>query len=131
MRISDWSSDVFSSDLLLFHRRVNVLGRYIRRRAGIGGRDFHHRWEDVGVKCDGEGAGSDQSSDDDKSGQDAGKERPVDEASHHRVDSDARAGLTGVPGCNLSMPATIILRSEEHKSELQSLMRISYAVFCL
>src|SRR3546814_7357212 len=24
-----------------------------------------------------------------------------------------------------------ILRSEEHKSELQSLMRISYAVFCL
>src|SRR3546814_20572046 len=34
---------------------------------------------------------------------------PVDEASYHRVDSDARAGLTGVPGCNLSMPATIIL----------------------
>src|SRR3546814_9186019 len=33
------------------------------------------------------------------------------------------------------VPATIgiifILRSEEHTSELQSLMRISYAVFCL
>src|SRR3546814_8835863 len=28
-------------------------------------------------------------------------------------------------------PATGILRSEEHTSELQSLMRISYAVFCL
>src|SRR3546814_1486031 len=27
--------------------------------------------------------------------------------------------------------ATIYLRSEEHTSELQSLMRISYAVFCL
>src|SRR3546814_2573140 len=27
--------------------------------------------------------------------------------------------------------ATIKLRSEEHTSELQSLMRISYAVFCL
>src|SRR3546814_7335309 len=27
--------------------------------------------------------------------------------------------------------ATIRTRSEEHKSELQSLMRISYAVFCL
>src|SRR3546814_3052632 len=26
---------------------------------------------------------------------------------------------------------TLILRSEEHTSELQSLMRISYAVFCL
>src|SRR3546814_1951669 len=27
--------------------------------------------------------------------------------------------------------ARIVLRSEEHTSELQSLMRISYAVFCL
>src|SRR3546814_16688944 len=27
--------------------------------------------------------------------------------------------------------ATRVLRSEEHTSELQSLMRISYAVFCL
>src|SRR3546814_3871686 len=26
---------------------------------------------------------------------------------------------------------TLLLRSEEHTSELQSLMRISYAVFCL
>src|SRR3546814_2149269 len=29
------------------------------------------------------------------------------------------------------VPAPIIRRSEEHTSELQSLMRISYAVFCL
>src|SRR3546814_4588354 len=28
-------------------------------------------------------------------------------------------------------PVTLIVRSEEHTSELQSLMRISYAVFCL
>src|SRR3546814_4541492 len=28
-------------------------------------------------------------------------------------------------------PATWAMRSEEHTSELQSLMRISYAVFCL
>src|SRR3546814_10378360 len=28
-------------------------------------------------------------------------------------------------------PARFIFRSEEHTSELQSLMRISYAVFCL
>src|SRR3546814_3203388 len=28
-------------------------------------------------------------------------------------------------------PALLIVRSEEHTSELQSLMRISYAVFCL
>src|SRR3546814_3973465 len=28
-------------------------------------------------------------------------------------------------------PGKILMRSEEHTSELQSLMRISYAVFCL
>src|SRR3546814_3940196 len=28
-------------------------------------------------------------------------------------------------------PGVLVLRSEEHTSELQSLMRISYAVFCL
>src|SRR3546814_10378291 len=31
----------------------------------------------------------------------------------------------------LTMCARIVVRSEEHTSELQSLMRISYAVFCL
>src|SRR3546814_7324922 len=30
-----------------------------------------------------------------------------------------------------ALPGDIALRSEEHTSELQSLMRISYAVFCL
>src|SRR3546814_3271967 len=29
------------------------------------------------------------------------------------------------------IPGLVMLRSEEHTSELQSLMRISYAVFCL
>src|SRR3546814_3358325 len=29
------------------------------------------------------------------------------------------------------MPGILLVRSEEHTSELQSLMRISYAVFCL
>src|SRR3546814_9726304 len=29
------------------------------------------------------------------------------------------------------LPTASAIRSEEHKSELQSLMRISYAVFCL
>src|SRR3546814_1566325 len=30
-----------------------------------------------------------------------------------------------------NMPMVLVARSEEHTSELQSLMRISYAVFCL
>src|SRR3546814_1189185 len=33
--------------------------------------------------------------------------------------------------CRDCSPAVIARRSEEHTSELQSLMRISYAVFCL
>src|SRR3546814_5027373 len=45
-------------------------------------------------------------------------------------------GLLGllIAGMEVSMPVYIgllMLRSEEHTSELQSLMRISYAVFCL
>src|SRR3546814_9933754 len=47
-----------------------------------------------------------------------------------------RTGLRWAPGfSNRSSSASAtcrpILRSEEHTSELQSLMRISYAVFCL
>src|SRR3546814_2085411 len=34
-------------------------------------------------------------------------------------------------GVNCFKPNAIRFRSEEHTSELQSLMRISYAVFCL
>src|SRR3546814_1883600 len=42
------------------------------------------------------------------------------------------AALTTVPdGFNIHKTLTRNVRSEEHTSELQSLMRISYAVFCL
>src|SRR3546814_8780973 len=44
------------------------------------------------------------------------------------------AGLVGTRGLALGTPEREVLesaRSEEHTSELQSLMRISYAVFCL
>src|SRR3546814_3355576 len=37
----------------------------------------------------------------------------------------------GAPEPSLSMAAAMDRRSEEHTSELQSLMRISYAVLCL
>src|SRR3546814_10500368 len=46
-------------------------------------------------------------------------------------------GLTVGPGWRQAnsvvtvLPSTVPPRSEEHTSELQSLMRISYAVFCL
>src|SRR3546814_8360303 len=41
-----------------------------------------------------------------------------------------RAHLAGLPGVS-AVHDLHIWRSEEHTSELQSLMRISYAVFCL
>src|SRR3546814_3060971 len=44
------------------------------------------------------------------------------EAARHRAGLDARRPAS---------PATRVERSEEHTSELQSLMRSSYAVFCL
>src|SRR3546814_4134739 len=53
-----------------------------------------------------------------------------------RVDDDAEAVHLGDPLLAertqpLPAPLTRRARSEEHTSELQSLMRISYAVFCL
>src|SRR3546814_4290603 len=44
---------------------------------------------------------------------------------------DQQAGFTQDIGRMLEKAAQPVLRSEEHTSELQSLMRIPYAVFCL
>src|SRR3546814_8956709 len=50
----------------------------------------------------------------------------------NQVDTEA-AQLAGIPVFNApySNTRSVAERSEEHTSELQSLMRISYAVFCL
>src|SRR3546814_3190295 len=85
MRISDWSSDVCSSDL--HARRERVVGR-----GELVGR-VDRRVEDVGQLVAVRGAEE----------------------------------LIGVVGAGV-VPHE---RSEKHTSELQSLMRISYAVFCL
>src|SRR3546814_6032534 len=90
MRISDWSSDVCSSDL------------------GDDEAD-HHAPEQVHA---GEAGGCGR-----RRGDAAGERvaRRVEET----LAADHRAQIAEHP------------RSEEHTSELQSLMRISYAVFCL
>src|SRR3546814_2697784 len=54
--------------------------------------------------------------------EDAGRQRRAG-ILHRRRRHRVGAGATAVPGA--------LYRSEEHTSELQSLMRISYAVFCL
>src|SRR3546814_3814697 len=43
----------------------------------------------------------------------------------------AAASSATAPGATIWTPQAGVVRSEEHTSELQSLMRISYAVFCL
>src|SRR3546814_7775943 len=50
---------------------------------------------------------------------------PLQQIAHQQI--DRQVGVTHLGGlCGVEA-----LRSEEHTSELQSLMRISYAVFCL
>src|SRR3546814_5440266 len=51
-----------------------------------------------------------------------------------RLSSDTAPGASSVPITKAGvpwMPSLSASRSEEHTSELQSLMRTSYAVFCL
>src|SRR3546814_1776427 len=104
MRISDWSSDVCSSDLASCRTRTsnhaNIAHDFAKVRIVI----LQHR-------C-GEGRGQFWST---------GK-------------------ASAKPFCNQQSDRTLLSvkpisaekrRSEEHTSELQSLMRISYAVFCL
>src|SRR3546814_8256164 len=103
MRISDWSSDVCSSDLGRLQIDANLIGRagnvsckgderlHAGRRIGIGPRDIH-----VGIKA--------------------------------VADIESRIVMRKI---RILKPEKLTLRSEEHTSELQSLMRISYAVFCL
>src|SRR3546814_10774221 len=59
---------------------------------------------------------------------------PVEQVLHESTNIQPRAG-NAVPGKlrvdQLVTRQLLAIRSEEHTSELQSLMRISYAVFCL
>src|SRR3546814_5154797 len=121
MRISDWSSDVCSSDL----RRIGQLAAERDQKLGVLRRALQHQrpvqvvpglvvraaeeiLQDLHV---GEGA-----------------------ADHHRRNAGAGqhpAILSLDEGVGLRVRIDGAARSEEHTSELQSLMRISYAVFCL
>src|SRR3546814_3946256 len=129
MRISDWSSDVCSSDLGFVPYATNVnVGKLLpnnfladewkyQSRQGVFYRAepvANDAWEQTKElskwECDNWANGSDTS------GFPASWETP-DSFTATTTDY-AKVGYSN-------------LRSEEHTSELQSLMRISYAVFCL
>src|SRR3546814_4160508 len=55
-------------------------------------------------------------------------EQPEGPLTRRQLEDYRRDGFLFFPGL---FGATEVARSEEHTSELQSLMRISYAVFCL
>src|SRR3546814_1055665 len=118
MRISDWSSDVCSSDLQF------VLGC---RLAGSGGRRIDHL--DIDAVRPGERfleAGAQRS---EAVEADAGGQRRLQRRGE-RVGIEGRADGEAQRLLHLAQEAGR-LRSEEHTSELQSLMRTSYAGFCL
>src|SRR3546814_8194621 len=107
MRISDWSSDVCSSDL-------HFLQRIGRSQNGYAAQ-FHANV----------GAAVVQNADGPELGVGARFQQPQD-----RFDPVPGADQKRRPPmCAVSRPDGT--RSEEHTSELQSLMRNSYAVFCL
>src|SRR3546814_3957223 len=110
MRISDWSSDVCSSDLEL-HRRHLVdlaLGHaHGQEHVALVGAD-----RDLGVV-------------------DAEVDVAAVEVVVVELFQVAGELLTRVLVVAAVPAEPVALRSEEHTSELQSLMRISYAVFCL
>src|SRR3546814_3299364 len=115
MRISDWSSDVCSSDL----DAAQVL---VQNRVALAEPRLPEQVRQIGVQVNKQETGflmivaltsTDPAIDIDYVGNYANSNL-----------RDRLLRLQGVGGVQ-------IFRSEEHTSELQSLMRISYAVFCL
>src|SRR3546814_3933678 len=101
MRISDWSSDVCSSDL---HDQGAQGAWHTRHARDTRGKNNQHQRNN---------------------GQQSG--RPVELRQHLQQLPEL---FMKVRALNRTQ-AEKVLRSEEHTSELQSLMRIPYAVFCL
>src|SRR3546814_7249218 len=98
MRISDWSSDVCSSDLLPSASSAKVLYQPKSRVIAVS--------NDGTVSIDAV---------------------PVSMA---ELEGELRTSMASSPDLAVILRGDRA-RSEEHTSELQSLMRISYAVFCL
>src|SRR3546814_5627349 len=143
MRISDWSSDVCSSDLNVPKSRVKgaelelsarvVEGLTVSAAATYIDAKVRHYQGIVGSVANEVGLF------DPIRGDFSGARLPFSPKWQSSLSADYSLPLGGV---NLTMGTTIssqskslgvlaITKSEEHTAELHSLMRISYAVFCL
>src|SRR3546814_9586131 len=111
MRISDWSSDVCSSDL-------KVLGKHPRTEAEI--KLMEGRY----------GAYVTDGTTNATLPKSIEKEALTLEEAAQLIDARA-AAAPAKKGRKAAAKKPAAKRTEEHTSELQSLMRISYAVFCL
>src|SRR3546814_10118801 len=109
MRISDWSSDVCSSDLAVVAHRM--VGKRQDPATGQGG------WQSGLGRRSGQGAGR--------------SHRRVSACPLVRDRRGAQGHLAVHRRARTVVADAIRFRSEENTSELQSLMRISYADFCL
>src|SRR3546814_9707464 len=107
MRISDWSSDVCSSDLLW--KRIADAKATVRHNVKVEWVRAHQNTGSLNDKVDAL----------------VNKCARTQEACNGPSLQDGTAQATG------TIISDMAGRSEEHTSELQSLMRISYAVFCL
>src|SRR3546814_4745390 len=117
MRISDWSSDVCSSDLLMADCKIRDVYTGI---AGSHIRSFNSSGM-VAVK------------DKEVTATDVARVIETAKAVNIPTDQQVLHVLTQefIVDGQEDIREPIGMRSEEHTSELQSLMRISYAVFCL
>src|SRR3546814_4097512 len=115
MRISDWSSDVCSSDLVRLRRRVQEVLNHLLELWVLG-------WV-VFVTLDHQCSTLPRTS---------RLIREIAAASSRRYTGTvvSRFAARRRRSCETELSFSRS-RSEEHTSELQSLMRISYAVFCL
>src|SRR3546814_8491519 len=123
MRISDWSSDVCSSDL-----RLGIIASFsyeqTNNHVNVLGGDNRGNWAFAGGRRDIATVPTNYY---------APEYRYITDRDRYRRRWGASLGVNFRPTDELEVSAQYFHsdRSEEHTSELQSLMRISYAVFCL
>src|SRR3546814_6976577 len=127
MRISDWSSDVCSSDLQVLHHVVEAAAVHLPGLAagafGQAGALFQAEVEgdEVEGAADPGDAGNDVQP----------THRQFRPLPKHPQNDPRHSHFPFVQTKRSAAAPSGSDRSEEHTSELQSLMRISYAVFCL